>query len=154
MYEAIYTGVYVLIFIVSVSISIFLFYSVYDYSELAFEYQNRVLNDSVTVNAPSNKYRLVDGSEVISYFFNYIKHDTYGETVKKTNYIVTIKNITGRDIVSSVSATNVINSYNFNKLVNSINVTSKYVLNYKKEGLNDIYIDLVEATNDQINALV
>lgn len=154
MYEAMYTGVYVFIFVISVSISIFLFYSVYDYSELAFEYQNRVLNDSVTVNAPSNKYRLVDGSEVISYFFNYIKHDTYGETVKKTNYIVTIKNTMGAAIVSSSSSAATINSYNFNKLVNSINVKSKYVLNYTKEGSNLIYIDIVEATSEQINALV
>lgn len=154
MYEAIYTGVYILIFIIAISVSIFLFYSVYDYSELAFEYQNRTLSDSVTINAPSNKYRLVDGSEVITYFFNYIKHDTYGENVKKTNYIISIKNISGREIVSSNSNANIVNTYNFNKLINSINVKSRYILKYVKETSNDIYVDLIEATDEQINALV
>ncbi len=156
-FEAIYTGVYIVIFIAALTITIFLFKTTNDYADLAFEYNERALDESVIINAPVQKFRLITGNEVISYFYNYIKRDVFGDSKTQIEYVVTIKNQSGTTIISSdtnVTPQATINSTTFSKLTTLINLNAKYVLNYRTISQNLVYIDITEATQQQIDALV
>ena len=66
--EAIYLGIYTMIFVIALSLTVFLFSSMLDYSEEAYEYMHSLGNDAVVINAPANRHLLIDGQEVISYY--------------------------------------------------------------------------------------
>ena len=53
--EAIYLGIYTMIFVIALSLTVFLFSSMLDYSEEAYEYMHSLGNDAVVINAPANK---------------------------------------------------------------------------------------------------
>ena len=92
--QAMYVAVYVFIFIIALSASIFLFNSITEYAELSYEYGTRLLDNTLIINAPTNKYRIITADQVISYYFNYINKDQYAEgTAEKTSnsYNITIK---------------------------------------------------------------
>lgn len=154
-YEAIYTAVYVFVFVIALSITIFMFKTIYDYSERSYEYGNKGLDESVIVNAPASKFRLINGDEVISYFYNYIKRDMFGNAKTDIDYRVNIRKLNGEVIFSSVSTPiDTINNATFYKVASSINTNTKYVLTYTSQSANLIYIDINEATDEQINSLL
>lgn len=156
-FEAIYTGVYIFIFVIALSITIFLFRETNDYADRAYEYNVKATESSVILNAPVQKYRLIDGNEVVSYFYNYIKRDSYGSNKTQIEYIVTIKNQSGGNIVSSdtsITPVTTLNSITFGKFTTMINVNAKYVLTYRTTLNNSVYIDIKEATQEEINTLI
>lgn len=153
-YEGIYIGIYILVFVTAISVSVFLFKGIYDFSEIAFEYKTQVLSENIAVNAPVNKYRLINGDEVVSYFFNYIKHDIYGSYSKNQPYVIRIKNRAGNVIVSSDVNTEIIKSYA--TLVGNIKTDKKYKVEYVSEDIaaNKIYIDIIEASDEEVNEML
>lgn len=156
-FEAIYTGVYIFIFIIALSITIFLFKQTNDFADRAYNYNVKAIENSVILNAPAQKYRLIDGYEVVSYFYNYIKRDSFGDNKTKIEYVVTIKNQSGSTLISSdtsVTPISTLNSTTLGKFIAMINVNTKYVLTYKTVTNSLVYIDIQEATQDQINATV
>lgn len=156
-FEAIYTGVYIVVFMAALTITIFLFKTTNDYADLAFEYNERALDESVIINAPVQKFRLINGNEVISYFYNYIKRDVFGDSKTTIEYVVTVRNQGNTPIISSdknITSQTTLNSTTYSKFVNLINLNGKYVLNYKTVSQNLVYIDITEATQQQIDALV
>lgn len=79
--EGIFIGVYIFIFIVALSATITMFYMINNYAELSYEYGKNIENSGTLIeNVSTSTYRVVTGSEVISYYFNYIK------TNSGTNY--------------------------------------------------------------------
>lgn len=77
-YEALYSGVYVFIFIIALSASIFLFKTVNDIADQSYRYGEQVSDPSLIVDASANQYRVINGAEVLSYYYNYVKKDLYG----------------------------------------------------------------------------
>lgn len=72
--EGIYIAVYIFIFIVALSATITMFYMINNYAELSYEYGNNIENSGTLIeNVPTTTYRIITGSELISYYFNYIK---------------------------------------------------------------------------------
>ena len=72
-YQAIYTGVYVFVFIIAMSATIYLFMTIIDYAELSYNYGNTALDSNLIENIPTTKYQLLTGSDVITYYYNYVK---------------------------------------------------------------------------------
>ena len=94
--EAIYIGIYTLIFVMALSLTIFLFSSLMSYTDEAYDYIHQQANDAVTVTGEVNRHLILTGQEVVSYYYNYVK--TTGVNLKATsgvprNYLEEIKSI-------------------------------------------------------------
>ena len=75
--EGIFIAAYIFIFIVALSATIAMFYMINNYAELSYEYGKNIENSGTLIeNVPTSTYRLTSGSEVISYYFNYIKSNS------------------------------------------------------------------------------
>ena len=92
--EAIYLGIYTMIFVIALSLTVFLFSSMLDYSEDAYEYMHSLGNDAVIVNAPANRHLLINGQDVISYYYNYIKKDSPQNKYRNPSNLADSENIT------------------------------------------------------------
>ena len=91
--EGIFIAVYVFVFIIALSATITMFYMINNYAELSYEYGKNVENSGTLIeNTSKSTYRLVTGSEVISYFFNYKKNNT-GDDYKYNIQILDEKGI-------------------------------------------------------------
>lgn len=94
--DAIYIGVYVLIFIAALSLTIFLFTSVVQYAEKSYEFGQNETGSTVSNNAGTT-YKVgqdqvfLTKDEVISYYYNYIAKDQYDNSAPSNiEYHVTI----------------------------------------------------------------
>ena len=145
--EAIFIGVFVFIFIIAISVSILLFRTVNQYADLSYDYGKTVTDTSIVENVPKEKYKLITGSEVVSYYYNYIKQDMYGEQKRNLNYVVQISpNEAGTNLLR--------NNLTYNQLIASIKPTTQYVLTYQKVLNGKTYISIRKAKTDEIKAVV
>lgn len=125
-YEALYTGVYIFIFIAALTITLFLFKSVSDVAEKAYEFGNASQSGSVLVNVPVDENRYLNGSEVISYVYNYIQGDLFSSQRVNDEYEIVIKNKDGQTVINKrLTVANV-----YDQINKTINVKSKYILKY------------------------
>lgn len=76
--EALYTGAYIFVFIVALTITIYLFSSITNFADLAYEYNNDVQSGATIVDTPVEQDLLLTIDEVISYYYNYVVRDLYG----------------------------------------------------------------------------
>lgn len=149
-FDALYTGTYVLVFIIALTITLYLFNSIIDFSDLAYEFNTKVEDNSTIIDAPVEANRLLSGEEVLSYYYNYVKHDLYTEKVSPVNYNVNIQ--IGR-------TTNELAGMSLYEVSKAIGMDNKFILRYKgaqydANGVKNIDIDIVKATQEQIDALV
>lgn len=149
-FEALYTGTYVLVFIVALTITLYLFNSIIDFSELAYEFNVKVEDNSTIIDAPVEANRLLTGEEVLSYYYNYVKHDLYTEKESPINYHVDIKISKTPEELKEMSLLEV---------SQAIGMNNKFILyyrgaNYDEQGKKNINIEIVKATQEQIDALV
>ena len=87
---ALYTGAFVLVFVSSLTISLFLFNSILDFSEKAYDYNVNIADNQTIVNVPVGSERLLSAAEVASYYYNYVSHDLYGGDKPTEEYEVSI----------------------------------------------------------------
>lgn len=123
-----YTGTYVIIFIIAVSLSITLFYSVNKYADSAFNYQqdlqSSIINTQPTGNE-TNGIVTLSQDDVVAYYFNYIKKDIYSSQNSGNNdvkYNVTI------DVISNPNDTA--------NAIKEIYTHTAYYLKYTGNSLN------------------
>lgn len=125
-YQALYTGVYVFIFIIAISATIYLFVNMLDYSELAYEYGNKVTEGNIIENISDLRYRLLKGSDVIAYYFNYVKNDKYEKSDSiNSQYNVEIWDKNGSRINE--------NDLNYSKIKERIGYDNYYKIEYISE---------------------
>ena len=88
VYQAFFTAVFIVIFIAATTITVTLFTSAMDYSEKAFEYGKLTSSDSIVeTNANVENYNIISGSELLTYYYNYVDDDKYGYTKPNEDYI-------------------------------------------------------------------
>ena len=138
--DAIYIGVYVLIFISALSITIFLFTNIVKYAEKSYEFGQNETGSTVNNNAGTT-YNLgqdkvyLTTDEVVSYYYNYIKKDQYDSTAAgNVEYHVTIYYNTNPNSNSKYE-TGYTTTDDYNTLMSRLkcNNNEKYVLEYIKE---------------------
>ncbi len=145
--EAIYMAVYTLIFVMALSLTIFLFSSLMDYSDEAYEYMHSLNNDGIVLNAPVNRHLLLTGQEVISYYFNYIQKDKYLNKNYDDKTVVSINLNTKNDSPSYLTQ----DDLTYKEVVEKIGITGKYVLTVGENSNSEYtYIDITRATEEEI----
>lgn len=129
-FEAIYIGIYVFIFVIAVTSTIFLYNSISDYSDMAYEFSHKSDNGALIVGSEAQKNNIINGEEVINYYYNYIKKDKYdGSNEQNSNYVVSI-NLNGKGQTPNlITDTNL----TYKELVQKIGVSNKYVIEYTKQ---------------------
>lgn len=153
-YEALFTGTYVFVFIIALTVTLYLFNSMLDFSDLAYEFNTTVEDKSTIINAPVEENRLLTGEEVLSYYYNYVKNDLYTQKDAPINYNITIKKT-----ATGGSINNTLNSMKLNQVASEIGINNRYILYYKgaaydAEGKKNIDIEIVKATQEQIDSML
>lgn len=129
-FDAIYIGIYVFIFVIAVTATIFLYKSISDYSDMAYEFSHKSDNGALIVGSEVQRNNIINGEEVINYYYNYIKKDKYdGSNAQNSNYIVSI-NLNGKG-----QSPNLLTDTNltYKELIQKIGFNNKYVIEYTKQ---------------------
>lgn len=125
VYQALFTAVYVIIFVIATTITLNLFNSANSYAESAYEYGKLTSDDSVIeVESISDNSNVISGTEMFTYYYNYVSNDKYGENEAKSDY-------------------------KFEGAINGIKFDKDYELVYKSKvsDTNEVVIDVKE-TNE------
>ena len=148
--EAIYLGIYTMIFVIALSLTVFLFSSMLDYSEDAYEYMHSLGNDAVIVNAPANRHLLINGQDVISYYYNYIKKDRFSDEDYNNNVIVSINLHTNDGSTLMLEDEDM----SYKDLLEKVGLNNKYILTVG-DNTNDTntYVNIIKATDEEIEEL-
>ena len=116
-FQAIYTGVYIFIFVAAVTTTLYMFRNVNELAENAYNYSEVSDSDSV-IKAPSEEYEL-SGSDLISYIYNYMIRDKFDNSSDAYDNSI---NLTFQGVT--------INTTNYNSIISSIDNFSKYIITY------------------------
>ncbi len=77
-YEALYTGVYLFVFVAAMTIAVYLFQGVNDLANNSYDYGKVVTGDAV-IETDTEEAQYLSKEDIISYYMNYIKKDNYDE---------------------------------------------------------------------------
>lgn len=148
--EAIYIGVYAMIFVVALSVTIFLFSSLMDYTEQAYDYMHMSSNDAVLVNVPVDRHLILSGQEVVSYYYNYVKKDRYTDKTYNSNIVVSINLRTKNESPVILSGENL----KYKEIIEKVGLTNKYILTVDENtNSNTTYINIVKATEEELQEI-
>ena len=98
-YEALYTGVYLFVFVAAMTIAVYLFQGVNDLANNSYDYGKVVTGDAV-IETDTEEAKYLSKTDVISYYMNYIKRDNYESTVT-SNIKVKIDGISQENLTYS-----------------------------------------------------
>lgn len=153
-FEALYTGAYVFVFIIALTVTIFLFSSITDFADLAYEYEETSGDSSVIVDTPVNQNLLLSSDEVMSYYYNYIKKDIYGDDSKKESYNVIIKTKAKDEAGADLSVISGESDMTISELSARLGKNNKYILRYKSvDNAGNVTIEIQKATQAEIDAV-
>ena len=139
-----------MIFVVALSITIFLFSSLMNYSEEAYDYMHMSSNGAVLVNVPVNRHLILNGQDVISYYYNYVKKDRYSDSTYNSNTVVNINLNTKNE--SPVILTS--DTITYKELLEKISLTDKYILTVDESSNSQItYINIIKATEEELQEM-
>ncbi len=96
-YNSLMLGVYVFIFLIATSLTVYLFSTTVTVADKAFEYGKVTTGDSVIETTSAPKYSIITGAELLTYYYNYKSPDKYG-TANTPNYDFSNINDVGIDI--------------------------------------------------------
>ena len=157
-YEAIYTGVYVFIFIIALTVSLLLFNGINEVADLSYEFSNKISGSETLVNVPVEQNLLLSPSEVLSYYFNYIQKDLYSTEFvnSKSGVVATKYNVTiYTKAKDQLNYTNTMLSKDLSiaEVLNAIGTDGKYILRYESVASNGVAnITIQKATNAEIES--
>ena len=153
-FEALYTGAYVFVFIIALTVTIFLFSSITDFADLAYEYEETSGDSSVIVDTPVNQNLLLFSDEVMSYYYNYVKKDIYGDDSKKESYNVIIKTKAKDEAGADLSVISGESDMTISELSDRLGKNNKYILRYKSvDNAGNVTIEIQKATQAEIDAV-
>lgn len=127
-FDAIYIGIYVFVFVIAVTATMFLYNSISDYADLAYEFSHKVDEGALIVGSEVQRNKIITGDEVINYYYNYIKKDKY-DSNNNSNYIVNI-NLNGKNETENLLIST---DLTYKEVVQQIGITNKYLVEYTKE---------------------
>lgn len=138
--QAVSIGVNITIFIIALSISLTLMFSVRNMAEIATEVDNSVPNGAVLHSAEEVDDRIISGYELISYYYNYIvpyyrdennrseyNHPNVGVIIQTKNTVFKKEIIDG----DNQDLENENDNLSINDLRDKIDLNANYVLNVK-----------------------
>ncbi|MDD3303951.1 MAG: hypothetical protein PHP54_03445 [Clostridia bacterium] len=156
--EALYTGAYIFVFIVALTITLYLFGSITNFANLAYDYNTEVQGGATIVETPVEQDILLNINEVISYYYNYVARDLYGNeenngtiTTDSNNAVITKYNVTIEGLMQLPRDATIKDIYAI--LAAKDGKDSKYILTYNKvsydtkDNVKIVDISIKRATN-------
>lgn len=148
--EAIFLGVYAMIFVMALSLTIFLFSSLMTYTDESYEYMHRVGNDAVTISGEVNRNLLLTGQEVVSYYYNYVKKDRFSDETYNDDIIVTINLNTSNQSPLLLDST----TLTYKEVIEKIGASNMYILSVDKRTNDNVtYLNIIKATDEELQEM-
>jgi len=143
--KALYLGAYIFVFVSALTVTLFLFNSILDFSNLAYEFETSNANNQILVNVPVEAERLLSSDEVASYYYNYIKKDVYVNNTNDTNIYEVQIDGTNEELKATDE---------YKTIISKIGVNNKYILRYEQvDEKGKVLIKLKKATQAEIDAI-
>ncbi len=144
--EAIYIGVSAMIFVIALSLTIFLFSSMMNYAEEAYDFMHEVSNDGAVINTAVNRYLVISSEDVVSYYYNYIQKDRFNNPNYNENIVVSI-NYKTKDEAPVYLA----DDLTYEGLIDRIGFSNKFILNVEDNRQDrKTYINIIRATDQEL----
>ncbi len=144
--EAIYIGVSAMIFVIALSLTIFLFSSMMNYAEEAYDFMHEVSNNGAVINTAVNRYLVISSEDVVSYYYNYIQKDRFNNPDYNENIVVSI-NYKTKDETPVYLA----DDLTYEGLIDRIGFSNKFILNVEDNRQDGkTYINIIRATEQEL----
>lgn len=144
--EAIYIGVSAMIFVIALSLTIFLFSSMMDYAENAYDFMHEVSNDGAVIDTAVDRHLIISSEDVVSYYYNYVQKDRFNNPDYNDNIIVSI-NYKNKDEAPVYLA----DDLTYEGLIDRIGLSSKFILRIEDNRQDGkTYINIIRATDQEL----
>lgn len=145
--EALYIGLYTFIFVIALSLTVGLFSSIMNYTDDAYEFMHTSSNGALIISERENRHIVLSSTEVLSYYFNYIKKDRLDSSVIENNAVVTINLNTKDEAPIYLDNKNL----SYKEALQKIGQDNKYILTVGKQTNDNVtYINIIKATPEEL----
>ena len=145
--EALYIGLYTFIFVIALSLTVGLFSSIMNYTDDAYEFMHTSSNGALIISERENRHIILSSTEVLSYYFNYIKKDRLDSSVIENNAVVTINLNTKDETPIYLDSKNL----SYKEALQKIGQDNKYILTVGKQTNDNVtYINIIKATPEEL----
>lgn len=145
--EALYIGLYTFIFVIALSLTVGLFSSIMNYTDDAYEFMHTSSNGALIISERENRHIVLSSTEVLSYYFNYIKKDRLDSSVIENNAVVTINLNTKDETPLYLDSKNL----SYKEALQKIGQDNKYILTVGKQTNDNVtYINIIKATPEEL----
>jgi len=145
--EAIYIGIFTFIFVIALSLTVFLFSQMMGYTDEAYDYMHAASNDSLIVNQSANRNLIISAQDVLSYYFNYVKKDNISENIVDDSVVVSINLNTKDESPNYLDNT----SLSYKDALEKIGADNKYILTVdSRTNENTTYLNITKATQEEL----
>lgn len=145
--EALYIGIYTFIFVIALSLTVFLFSSLMTYTDQAFDYMHLSSNGALNVSLQSDRHLVLSSQEVLSYYFNYIKKDRLSEDIVDNSVVVSINLNTKDETPIYLERTDL----SYKEVMQKLGDTNQYILTVGRNSNDDVtYLNIVKATEEEL----
>ena len=145
--EALYIGIYTFIFVIALSLTIFLFSSLMSYTDHVYEYMHDLSNDGVNISLQADRHLILSSQEVVSYYYNYIKKDRLSENIVDDSVVLSINLNTKNESPIYLERTDL----SYKDLMQKLGNNTQYILTVGRNSTEDVtYLNIIKATDEEL----
>ena len=145
--EALYIGIYTFIFVIALSLTIFLFSSLMSYTDRVYEYMHDLSNDGVNISLQADRHLILSSQEVVSYYYNYIKKDRLSENIVDDSVVLSINLNTKNESPIYLERTDL----SYKDLMQKLGNNTQYILTVGRNSTEDVtYLNIIKATDEEL----
>jgi len=145
--DALYIGIYTFIFVIALSLTIFLFSSLMSYTDHVYEYMHDLSNDGVNISLQADRHLILSSQEVVSYYYNYIKKDRLSENIVDNSVVLSINLNTKNESPIYLERTDL----SYKDLMQKLGNNTQYILTVGRNSTEDVtYLNIIKATDEEL----
>ena len=145
--EALYIGIYTFIFVIALSLTIFLFSSLMSYTDHVYEYMHDLSNDGVNISLQADRHLILSSQEVVSYYYNYIKKDRLSENIVDDSVVLSINLNTKNESPIYLERTDL----SYKDLMQKLGNNTQYILTVGRNSNENVtYLNIIKATDEEL----
>ena len=145
--EALYIGIYTFIFVIALSLTIFLFSSLMSYTDRVYEYMHDLSNDGVNISLQADRHLILSSQEVVSYYYNYIKKDRLSENIVDNSVVLSINLNTKNESPIYFERTDL----SYKDLMQKLGNNTQYILTVGRNSNENVtYLNIIKATDEEL----
>ena len=145
--DALYIGIYTFIFVIALSLTIFLFSSLMSYTDRVYEYMHDLSNDGVNISLQADRHLILSSQEVVSYYYNYIKKDRLSENIEDNSVVLSINLNTKNESPIYLERTDL----SYKDLMQKLGNNTQYILTVGRNSNENVtYLNIIKATDEEL----